>query len=106
MGLGVLILIIFKKTEASYTASSVLYTIMTFFSGIYFPVQFLPSQVRWISHILPVTYLTDVLRYVSGIEDMSFIKFITINLVFIFAGIILLYTASKIYVTSEKNITT
>lgn len=104
MGLGILILILFKKTETSYTAASVLFTVMTFFSGIYFPVSFIPENIRWISHALPVTYMVDIIRHSAGVEFMSSMEFGIINLIFVLGGILLLITASKIYVTSERNI--
>ncbi len=103
MGLGVLILLIFKKTETSYSFASIFYTIMTFFSGIYFPTQVIPGQLRWITNILPVTYLIDLFRHTAGIETMNIIKFAIINLVFITFGISLIYLASKKYVNSEKS---
>jgi hypothetical protein len=36
MGFGILILVLFRETESANTASSILFTIMMFFAGIYF----------------------------------------------------------------------
>jgi len=103
MGLGVILLLVFRKTETAYTAASLLYTFMTFFSGVYFPVAFLPDQIQWLSSILPVTYTVDLLRYGAGIETMAGGTFAFINTAFILAGGGLLLLGSKTFVTSEDN---
>ena len=103
MGLGVVLLLVFKKTETAYTAASLLYTFMTFFSGVYFPVAFLPGQIQWLARVLPVTYTVDLLRYGAGIETMSGGAFLLTNMVFILAGGGLLLIGSKKFVTSEDS---
>ena len=103
MGFGVLILLIFKKTETALTGASILYVIMTFFSGVYFPVSFMPTQFQWIARALPVTYIIEVLRYAVGIEPMTTAYFITLNLAFVIIGGMLLLFASKMFVSVEKQ---
>ena len=103
MGFGVLVLLVFKKTETALTGASILYVIMTFFSGVYFPVAFIPDQFQWVSRLLPVTYIIDVLRYGAGIEMMSRTYFIGLNLAFVVIGGLLLVFASKIFVSVEKQ---
>lgn len=103
MGFGVLVLLVFKKTETALTGASILYVIMTFFSGVYFPVAFIPDQFQWVSRLLPVTYIIDVLRYGAGIETMSRAYFISLNLAFVAIGGVLLVFASKKFVSVEKQ---
>ncbi|NBG87672.1 ABC transporter permease [Isachenkonia alkalipeptolytica] len=103
MGFGVLVLLVFRKTETALTGASILYVIMTFFSGVYFPVAFIPDQFQWVSRILPVTYLIEVLRYGAGIEAMDAGYFLMLNGVFVILGGGLLVLASKRFVDSEKQ---
>lgn len=103
MGFGVLVLLVFKKTETALTGASILYVLMTFFSGVYFPVAFIPDQFRWISRLLPVTYIIEVLRYGAGIEAMETSYFILLNAVFVILGGGLLVFASKRFVNAEKQ---
>ena len=103
MGFGVLVLLVFKKTETALTGASILYVLMTFFSGVYFPIAFIPDQFRWISRLLPVTYIIEVLRYGAGIEAMETSYFILLNAVFVILGGGLLVFASKMFVSVEKQ---
>lgn len=102
MGLGILILTLFKETESANTASSVLFTIMMFFAGIYFPISFIPEYLRWLSYILPVKYVVDIIRYVAGVESMNIWIFWFINIIFLVSGTLLLMFASKNFVKESK----
>ncbi|MDN5338469.1 MAG: type transport system permease protein [Thermotogaceae bacterium] len=97
MALGILLLILFKKPEAAQTAGSILMTLMVFFSGVYFPVEFLPKSLRIVSFFLPVKYVAQSFRYTAGIEYMNFGLFIAINLLFLIAGIILISVTGKLF---------
>ncbi|BBE29920.1 transport permease protein [Tepiditoga spiralis] len=102
MGVGILILVLFKETESANTASSILFTIMMFFAGIYFPISFIPGYLRWLSYILPVKYVVDIIRYVAGVESMNILVFWFINIIFILSGTLLLIIASKNFVKESK----
>ena len=103
MGFGVLVLLVFKKTETALTGASILYVIMTFFSRVYFPVAFIPDQFQWVSRLLPVTYIIEVLRYAAGIEEMAVSYFLLLNLIFVGVGGLLLIFASRMFVSTEKQ---
>ena len=64
MGLGILISSISSEQE---TASMIMMTLMfpmLFLSGVFFPVQQMPSFMQTISKFLPLTYMADALRRV------------------------------------------
>lgn len=97
MALGILLLVLFKKPEAAQTAGSILMTVMMFFSGVYFPVEFLPKSLQIISFFLPVKYVAQSLRYTAGIEYMDFGVFTIINILFLVAGIVLISITGKLF---------
>ncbi|MGM0640148.1 MAG: ABC transporter permease [Thermotogota bacterium] len=101
MGFGVILLIIFKRMETASTAASLLFAIMTFFSGIYFPLTLIPEGIRWISYLMPVTYVVNLIRHSANVETISNFEFITTNLVFLVLGITFLIIASNKYVKQE-----
>ncbi|TYQ17816.1 UNVERIFIED_CONTAM: ABC-2 type transport system permease protein [Acetivibrio alkalicellulosi] len=103
MGIGVLMLLIFKKTETAYTGGSIFYTVMTFFSGLYFPISVIPGGFRWISRFLPITYLIEILRFAAGFESMSIQYFTLLNTIFFLVGGGLILLASKKFVNAESQ---
>ncbi len=71
MGFGALITLISKTAENATQIASILMTAMLFFSGIYFPVEFLPSYFQRASTFLPLTYVARGLRSIMGIEALN-----------------------------------
>lgn len=101
MGFGVILLIVFKRLETASTAASLLFAVMTFFSGIYFPLTLIPEGIRWISYLMPVTYVVNLIRHAANVETISNFEFITTNLVFLILGFVFLIVASNKYVKQE-----
>lgn len=102
MGIGLLFLFLFKKGETAQNAASIFFTIMMFFSGVYFPVEFLPKAFRIISYILPIKYIVDSLRFIAGIDIMRINTFVILNVIMFLGGSLLLIIASKKFLTPEK----
>ncbi|KUK14937.1 MAG: ABC-2 type transporter [Petrotoga mobilis] len=102
MGFGILLLLLFKEPSVTIEIASILYVAMTFFSGVYFPVEFLPSSVRWVSNILPVKYVVDLIRYTGNIKQISLNAFVIINLVLFVEGLFLLFVSSEVFLKEEK----
>ena len=101
MGFGVILLIIFKRMETASTAASLLFAIMTFFSGIYFPLTLIPEGIRWISYFMPVTYVVNLVRHSANVETIGNTEFLFTNLVLLTIGILFLIIASNKYVKQE-----
>ncbi len=96
-GLGALIVLLFKEANTASSVGSILFTIMLFFSGIYFPINFLPQGVRVFSYVFPLTYVAQNLRYTMGVEYMNYKFFIYSNLAMLIGGIVFLKLVSKKY---------
>lgn len=71
MGVGCIIILVVKTSENAMQVSSILITIMIFFSGIYFPVEFLPPYLQNASTFLPLTYMARGFRFIMGVEQLS-----------------------------------
>ncbi|WP_041083365.1 ABC transporter permease [Thermotoga profunda] len=101
MAIGVLLLSVFKNTNAASNAASILNTVMVFFSGVYFPINFMPSYIRWIAYILPVKYAADLVRYSANAQAMSTIYFVTTNIIFLVCGVVALWFSAKIFMKAD-----
>lgn len=87
LAVGVFLSLLFKK--AAQSISSLLYTIFIFFSGVYFPINYLPKSVRVISYFLPPRYIHMLFQKVYMIDSMNNLTFWTLNVSFILVGLFL-----------------
>jgi len=71
MGLGALITLFTTTSDSGFQAASILLTVMIFFSGIYFPIEFLPSYFQQVSRFLPLTYLARGLQQIMGVSPLN-----------------------------------
>ncbi|MCS7175384.1 ABC transporter permease [Pseudothermotoga sp.] len=101
MAIGVLIVSIFKNPNAAINVASVLNTVMVFFSGVYFPISFMPDYLRWIAYILPVKYAADLVRFSANAHILSVSYFLTVNTIFLFGGIFALWVSAKFFMRPE-----
>lgn len=88
LALGTLIVLLSPTPSAATNFASVLMTIMFFFAGIYFPVDFLPRSLQTFGKILPLYHLTASMRMAMGVEkivwDYLYLLFAVITVVFFF----------------------
>ncbi|MBO8166516.1 MAG: ABC transporter permease [Thermotogae bacterium] len=101
MALGLLLVLIFKEPQSAQSAGSVLFIVMTFASGVYFPIAFLPEFMKKLSMFLPVTYTVRLIRGAMGIIELSKNEFFFVNVVFAVLGILLLVTVSKLFLKAH-----
>ncbi len=92
---GTAIAVIFKSPETASNVGSMLFTIMAFFSGIYFPIRFLPKNLQIIGNFLPATYVSQFMRYSLGIENLSLQYVLIFNIIVASISVILLPILSK-----------
>ncbi len=71
MALGILISGIFNEPSVASNIGSLLITVMIFFSGVYFPLDFLPKYLRKIGSVLPLGYVAKSIRISTGVESGS-----------------------------------
>ena len=101
MALGLLLAAIFKQPQAASNVASLLNTIMVFFAGVYFPVQWMPSYVRWLAYVLPVKYVADLVRASAGYILLDGRIFWGINVFFLVLGLAMLTVAANLFLKSE-----
>ena len=75
MGLGTLIALFVRRPSSAGNVANVSAMMMMFMAGIYFPVEFMPAFLRTVSSLLPLTHMANVMRYVTGVLDMSDARF-------------------------------
>ncbi len=76
MGFGALITVFTKTADSAVQVGSIFITLMIFFSGIYFPIDFLPAYFQTASKFLPLSYIARGLRFTMGVERLSLEMFI------------------------------
>ena len=75
MGLGAVIALLVRRPASAGNLANVLAMVMLFLSGIYFPVELMPSFLRTLSKGLPLTHMAVAMRYVTGVTEMSPARF-------------------------------
>lgn len=75
MGMGTLIALMVRRPSSAGNVANALAMIMMFTAGIYFPVEFMPGFLRTIGNLMPLTHMANAMRYVTGVLDMSDLRF-------------------------------
>ncbi|HPD06935.1 MAG TPA: ABC transporter permease [Candidatus Bipolaricaulis sp.] len=75
MGLGTLIALVVRRPTSASTVANILAQIMLFLSGVYFPLEIMPAFLRAVGRVVPLTYMVEGMRYVTGVADMSTSRF-------------------------------
>lgn len=91
MAFGILLSGIFSEPSVASEVGSVLMTTMIFFSGIYFPLEFLPEYLRRFGSILPLAYVAQSIRISTGVETGSAIFVLNISLIMTIVFFILVF---------------
>ncbi len=95
MSFGLILVMIFTKSRTADSIATALFVVMLFFSGVYFSLDLLPRVFRYISLFMPVRYVAELIRFVTGVEDISWNYFFSVNAVFLISGIILIQISAK-----------
>lgn len=91
--IGTILGLLFKKSAQGI--AQVLYTIFIFFSGVYFPIDFLPKALRFVSYITTPRYVHLLFQKVYEIPVLDDFTFYLINFVFILLGLVVGSSATK-----------
>ena len=65
--LGITIALFVKSSNAANGIASMFFTILPFFSGIYFPLDFLPKPLRALAPFIPTTWIGSIMKKAVGI---------------------------------------
>jgi len=96
-GAGALIALVAKSARSASEIAGLAMTIMTFFSGVYFPLEFLPKHFRAASLFLPATYVARGFRFALGVEPMAWARFA------LETGILLLASLAAIWAAAVRG---
>lgn len=91
MALGILISGIFNEPSVAANIGSLLMTVMIFFSGVYFPLDFLPRYLRKIGSVLPLGYVARSIRISTGVENGSINSILITSLVMLVTFLVLVF---------------
>ncbi len=90
MGMGTIIALLVRRPSSASSLANVLAMVMMFFAGIYFPIEFMPRFLRAVSKALPLTYMANAMRYVTGVMEMSEVEFWAISASLLGIAVVLL----------------
>lgn len=103
MGLGTVIALAVRRPGSASTVASIVAQIMMFLSGVYFPVELMPSFLRTVSKALPLTYMVEAMRFVTGVADMSVAKFAATTSVLFLLGVALFPVLGRYVVSAGRR---
>jgi ABC-2 type transport system permease protein len=93
MALGIILTVLFKEPQTASNVGNLLVNIMLFFSGVYFPLDFLPKYLKILARFLPLYYVGRALRISVGVEegDLSFIYILSAIMISSFVILITIF---------------
>ncbi|HPU43152.1 MAG TPA: ABC transporter permease [Dictyoglomaceae bacterium] len=89
MALGILLSSVFKEPQTANNVANLILNVMAFFSGIYFPLGFLPDYLKTFAKFLPLYYIGRSLRMSVGAEEISMSFILLFSLVML--GVFILF---------------
>jgi ABC-2 type transport system permease protein len=95
MSLGLVLVMVFTKARTADSVATALFVVMLFFSGVYFSLDLLPQVFRYIAMFMPVKYVAELMRFVTGVENISWSYFFGVNLVLLISGIVLIQVSAR-----------
>lgn len=101
MSLGLILVMIFTKSRTADSVATALFVVMLFFSGVYFSLDLLPKIFRYIAMFMPVKYVAELMRFVTGVENISWNYFFATNLVLLFSGIVLIQISARRFLSPD-----
>lgn len=103
MGLGTIFSLLVRQPSSASNLANVVSMLMMFLAGIYYPIEVMPAALRAVSRALPLTHMADAMRYVTGVMDMSPLRFWVICGVFFVGGAALLPALAHYVVRADRR---
>ncbi|MHA2105416.1 MAG: ABC transporter permease [Candidatus Hodarchaeales archaeon] len=102
LGMGVLLSAYTSDQESAQMMIGILQFPMMFLSGVFFPIEQFPSEIQFISNLIPLTYAVDALRKImilgvtiSGAVLIDLIIIIALGAITLIMGVPLFERATK-----------
>lgn len=102
LALGTLISVITSTTTSANEIATVLMTLMFFFAGVYFPLEFLPRYLRTFGLFLPLYHLAATMRMAVGVEKIQTGYILTFFAVVAVVFTVMFTLASKLLFVKES----
>jgi ABC-2 type transport system permease protein len=103
MGMGSIIALLVRQPSSASNLATVFSMLMMFVSGIYFPIEIMPTFLRGVSTVMPLRYMAEAMRYVTGVMDMSDARFWAICGSLLAVGVALLPLLSRYIVHADRR---
>ncbi|MBM4403338.1 MAG: ABC transporter permease [Candidatus Cloacimonetes bacterium] len=103
MALGLLLLLVFRNPETANTTAGILMFIMHFLAGIFFPIAMLPGYMKAFSALLPLKYVSILVRHSLGIELIPISQFLLLSSCLALGGVSMLWLAGRKFLVSESR---
>ena len=103
MGFGTVIALLVRRPASASNIANIISMVMMFLAGIYFPIEIMPSYLRALSKVLPLTYMAEAMRFATGVSDMSLIRFWAITCSLLVLGIVLFPFLARYVVRADRR---
>ncbi|RLE37118.1 hypothetical protein DRJ23_06380, partial [Candidatus Acetothermia bacterium] len=101
--MGALIALVVRRPESAGNVSNIFAMLMMFLAGIYFPIEIMPSYLRALSKLLPLTYMADAMRDITGVGEMPPSEFWGITAGLLVLGLVLLPLIARYIVRADRR---
>lgn len=102
MALGLLLNLIFRNPETANTTAGILMFVMYFLAGIFFPIALLPGYMKAFSSLLPLKYVSVLVRHSLGLEIIPIGQFAITALCLALGGILMLWLTGRKFLRSNR----
>ncbi len=103
MGLGTLIALLVRRPGSAGNVANISAQVMLLLSGVYFPLEIMPPFLRMVSRALPLTYMVEAMRYVTGVADMPVMRFAVTTVVLFVVGVALFPVLGRYVVSGGRR---
>ncbi len=103
MALGTVIALFVRRPASAGNIANIVAMVMMFFSGVYFPIELMPSYLRVLAMFLPLTYMVNGMHYVTGVGEMRAGEFWAITIALFGVGVVLFPVLARYVVTPERR---
>lgn len=70
LAFGTILSLISPSASSANNLASIVMTIMFFFAGVYFPLEFLPDYLETLGKIMPLYHLAKTMRMAMGVQKV------------------------------------
>lgn len=103
MAVGLLLNLIFRNPETANTSAGILMFLMYFLAGVFFPVALLPNYMKLVSSLLPLKYVSTLVRHCLGLELIPGNQFAIISISLTLGGLLMLWLVGRKFLRSTRD---